>query len=342
MKLGVVIDATFTRDRPSEVQFREKLELVRAARESGLHSFAMGEHYLADPHPWFQNIPFLARAAAEAHGLDVVGIVVLPLHHPVEIAEQVATLDIMTGGRFRLAVGLGWRDLEFQVFGVPREKRVRRYLEQIALIRKAWSGEEFTFDGEFFHVKEPSISTPPLQPGGPPIWMGASSEAMARRIGRRGESWIGSSHPTWEALETIADSYRDEFAKTGNSLPTERPGLRHCYVAADRATAIREAAPYVEVFYRQFGDWGLFRDVLKSGPDQPDLADVLRGRVVLGSPDDVAAELRRYSERFDYNHLLGYVGWPGMPHAQVRRAVELLGSEVLPRLNDGAGRPSAG
>ena len=332
MKLGLAVGAGFSPDRSAHDQMHERLALVRAAREAGFSSVSMGEHYLADPHPWFQNIPFLARIAAEAEGMDLIGIVVLSLHHPIEIAEQAATLDIISGGRFRLAIGLGWREAEFQIFKVPKERRVRRYLEQIVLIRKAWTERGFTFDGEFFQIREPVSSLPPLQPGGPPIWMGASSEAMARRAARIGDGWIGSAHTTWEGLETIVDAYRDELAKTGPPAPPQMPALRHCYVAEDRETAIREAAPYVEEYYRQFGGWGLFRDVIKSGPEQPDQAAILRGRVVLGSPDDVVAEFQRYQERFGFDQFLCRIGWPGMDNRQVLKAVRLLGERVLPAL----------
>lgn len=335
MKLGLAIGAAFTTDRSPIDQFNERLEMVRLAKQAGFRSITMGEHYLAHPHPWFQNIPMLARLATEAEGLDVIGVIVLSLHHPIEIAEQAATLDIITGGRFRLAIGLGWREAEFEIFQVPKERRVRRYVEQIELIRKAWTERELTFDGEFFQIREPTMSVPPVQPGGPPILMGASSEPMARRAARIGDGWIGSAHTTWEGLETIVDSYRDELATIGRPPPAEMPGLRHCYVAADHESAVREAAPYLEAYYKQFGDWGLFRDVIKSGPGTPGQAEILRGRVVLGSPDEVAAEFRSYHERFGIDHVLCRIGWPGMSQRQVLKAIELLGSEVLPRLNAG-------
>lgn len=340
MKLGLAIGAGFDAGRSAHDQMLERLEMVRLAKQAGLSSITMGEHYLADPHPWFQNIPFLARLAAEAEGLDLIAVVVLSLHHPVEIAEQAATIDIISGGRFRLAIGLGWRDAEFRIFKVPKERRVRRYLEQIALIRKCWTEQSFTFQGEFFQIDEPVSSLPPLQAGGPPILMGASSEPMARRAARVGDGWIGSAHTPWEGLELIVDSYRDELAKTGRPAPPEMPGLRHCYVAADRETALKEAAPYVEGYYRQFGSWGLFRDVVKGGPAEPDQAAILRGRVVLGGPEDVTQELRGYNERFGIDHVLCRIGWPGMEHRQVLRAIELLGERVLPALQAGTNLPA--
>ena len=110
--------------------------------------------------------------------------------------------------------------------------------------------------------------------------------------------------------------------------------IRNCYVAKDRATALHEMAPYIEQYYDQVGGWGLFRDIIKSDSDQPDLATMLAGRVVFGSPDDVASELKRFNTRFGVNHVLCRVGWQGMDNRLVRAAVHLLGTEVLPRLAD--------
>jgi alkanesulfonate monooxygenase SsuD/methylene tetrahydromethanopterin reductase-like flavin-dependent oxidoreductase (luciferase family) len=333
VKIGLAISPGFGVDQSPHDQMRERVDLVRAAREAGFSSIAMGEHYLAAPYPYFQNIPLLARLAAEADGLDVYGVVVLSLHHPVEVAEQVATLDIICGGRFRLVVGMGWRQTEFQIFRVPREHRVRHFLEQIALIRKCWTEREFTFDGEFYQIPEPVSSLRPLQPGGPPILLGPSSEPMARRMARVGDGWMGSGHTTWAGMETIVDAYHAELTRLGKPVPPEHCVIRHVYVARDRATALRDAAPFIAEYYRQFGGWGLFRDISTTGGEPPDVDAVLRGRVVLGDPDEVAAELRRYHARFGVDHFVCRIGWQGMDNRLIAESIRLCGTEVLPRLN---------
>jgi alkanesulfonate monooxygenase SsuD/methylene tetrahydromethanopterin reductase-like flavin-dependent oxidoreductase (luciferase family) len=332
MRIGLSISPELGIHQSPHEQMLDRLELVRSARSAGFDSITMGEHYLSSPHPCFQNMPFLGRVIAEAEGMGIYGFIVLSLHHPVEIAEQAATLDILSGGRFRLAVGLGWRQTEFQTFQVPRERRVRRFLEQIALIRKCWTEKNFTFDGEFYPITEPVSSLLPLQPGGPPILMGPSSERMARRVAHYADGWMGSGHTTWDDMIRIVDAYDDELARLGKARPPETSIIRHCYVARDRETALREVAPYIEEYYKQFGAWGLFRDVIKSGPQQPDPLTVLQGRVIFGGPDEVAEQLRRYQERFGVTQVFCRVGWPGMDKSLVGNAVRLLGSEVLPRL----------
>jgi alkanesulfonate monooxygenase SsuD/methylene tetrahydromethanopterin reductase-like flavin-dependent oxidoreductase (luciferase family) len=333
MKIGLSISPEFAIDESPLDGMRERLALVRSARDAGIHSITMGEHYLSTPHPCYQNIPFLGRVAAEAEGMDIYAFVVLSLHHPIEIAEQAATLDIISGGRFRLAVGLGWRQTEFQTFQVPKEHRVSHFLEQIALIRKCWTERDFTFDGRFYQIAEPVSSLPPLQMGGPPILLGPSSERMARRVAQVGDGWMGSGHTTWAGMVPLVAAYDDELRRLGKSRPAEFSIIRHCYVARDRETALREVAPYIELYYQQFGGWGLFRDIIRTGgPDVPDLSAMLEGRVIFGSPDDVASELRRYRDEFGVNHVHCRVGWQGMDSRLVHRAVELLGQEVLPQV----------
>src|SRR4051794_23387869 len=102
MQIGLSISPELGIDQPAYEQMRARLELVQSARSAGLDSITMGEHYLSSPHPCFQNIPFLGRVAAEAEGMGIYAFIVLSLHHPVEIAEQAATLDILSGGRLRL------------------------------------------------------------------------------------------------------------------------------------------------------------------------------------------------------------------------------------------------
>ena len=112
--------------------------LVRLARELGFSWLYAGQHFLSHPYQMLQPLPVMARLAAEAPGLDLVATAVLPLHHPVEVAEQVATLDVVSGGHAVLATALGYRDEENDAFGVPRRDRVGRMTEALEVIDLLW------------------------------------------------------------------------------------------------------------------------------------------------------------------------------------------------------------
>jgi probable F420-dependent oxidoreductase len=122
------------------------------------------------------------------------GVLVLPQRQPALVAKQVATLDLLSGGRVRLGAGAGWQRAEYASLGVPFEERGRRMDEAIVLIRRYWTEPSVTFAGEFFQAEAMAMDPKPVQPGGPPIWIGGDSEAALRRAGRLGDGWLAMAN----------------------------------------------------------------------------------------------------------------------------------------------------
>lgn len=118
------------------------------------------------------------------------GVLVLPQRQPALVAKQVATLDLLSGGRVRLGVGVGWQRSEYESLGVPFEERGRRMDEAITLIRRYWTEPSVSFAGEFSQAEAMAMDPKPVQPGGPPIWIGGDSPAALRRVGRLGDGWL--------------------------------------------------------------------------------------------------------------------------------------------------------
>ena len=146
------------------VRFEELMEQVRLAKRLGFTGIAKSCHYSSSPWQEIQQIPFLARAAAEAPGLNfITSIVLLPLHKPLEIAEQTAALDLFTGGRFILGVGIGYRDVEFKAFGTSQKERVPRLVENIQAIRRLWTEDAVTMKGSHFELDGAVCSLKPQQ-----------------------------------------------------------------------------------------------------------------------------------------------------------------------------------
>jgi len=130
MKFGIGLSVQHLPEDSQAARFQEHVEQVRLARAVGFTSVWASQHYLSDPFTYFQPIPTLARVAAEAPGMTLgTGCLLLPLHHPVEIAEQLATLDVITAGRFVFGVGLGYRDVENEAMGLNPKERVGRLVE---------------------------------------------------------------------------------------------------------------------------------------------------------------------------------------------------------------------
>lgn len=118
------------------------------------------------------------------------GVLVLPQRQPALVAKQVATLDLLSGGRVRLGVGAGWQRAEYDSLGVPFAERGRRLDEAIVLLRRYWTEPSVTFTGEFSQAEAMAMDPKPVQPGGPPIWVGGDSEPALRRVGRLGDGWL--------------------------------------------------------------------------------------------------------------------------------------------------------
>lgn len=118
------------------------------------------------------------------------GVLILPQRQPAVVAKQVGTLDRLSGGRVRLGIGVGWQVSEYESLGVPFRERGRRMDEAIRLLRAYWTETSVTFEGEFFRAEAMSMEPRPVQPGGPPVWVGGDSDAALRRAGRLGDGWM--------------------------------------------------------------------------------------------------------------------------------------------------------
>ncbi len=156
----------------------------------------MSEHHFSEDGYCSSPLALTAAIAARTRRAAVgTNILVLPLQHPLRVAEDAAVIDLISGGRMVLGVGAGYRDAEFTAFGVPLEQRFARMREGIELIRQAWGGGELRHDEGHFPVSGVRVTPPPARPGGPPIWLGARTEASTRRAGRiadRSKSGTGS------------------------------------------------------------------------------------------------------------------------------------------------------
>src|SRR5262245_60719980 len=171
MKFGLIVSKQHPPAVSMVERFREHIDQVRAARDAGFDLIVMGQHYLSTPFQEIQTMPSLARLSAEAGAMRVgATVLLLPLLNPVDVAEQVATLDVITEGRFLFGAGLGYRDEEFEAFGAQAKERVPRFVECLEVIKRLWSEEEVTHHGRFFHLTRARMALRPVQKPHPPIW----------------------------------------------------------------------------------------------------------------------------------------------------------------------------
>jgi alkanesulfonate monooxygenase SsuD/methylene tetrahydromethanopterin reductase-like flavin-dependent oxidoreductase (luciferase family) len=341
VKMGLFLSGWLDPSAPApSVTVRTLLERLPVAEAAGFSSIWVGQHILAEPWPVLDTSVYLSRIAAATSTMEIGGVYLLPLAHPVRLAESLVSLDNVSGGRFLLCAALGWAPREFDALGVPVQQRVGRFEETLEIIRRLWSADQpFEFHGRYFSYSGLRMTARPQRPGGIPVWIGGSSSPGVRRAARLGDSWLGSSHTPFESLRELAAEYERTAEATGRAQP-RRPLLRHCMVAPTDHLAAERFTEAYNAYYRSLGSWGIFREVVgeKHATGAPG-DEVPPGRVVLGSPATVIGQLRQYL-RLGFNEFIFQVGVPGTPEAAVLDSIRLLGTEVLPYLQ-GQSHPSS-
>ncbi|MGI8549496.1 MAG: LLM class flavin-dependent oxidoreductase [Dehalococcoidia bacterium] len=322
-------------EKPADRFLDEMVEQVHAARAAGFGALTSPQHHLVGPLQYFQPVPLLSRMAGEAPGMELhAGIILLALHHPVEVAESLATLDVISGGRLIAGFGLGYREPEFSAFGVPLGERVARFEEYLQVIELLWSGEPVHFQGRFVRLDGQQIALRPLQRPRPPIWIGADADAGVRRAARLGDAWLMNPHSALPALRRQLDLYLQTRRSLGRPDPERVPLAKELFVAEDRATALRRAQPYLAEKYRTYTAWGQAKALPEDDSWSEEFTALMQDRFVIGDPDDVSAALTNYRDQFGVTDFDLRLCWPGMPQPNVLAAIDLLGRHVIPRLSD--------
>ncbi len=333
MKLGFFVTNQYLPGESFPGKIQESAEQVRAARDAGFDLICTGQHYLAAPYQMSSSFPLLARLAADAGDMEVAATVILaPLHNPVELAESVATMDAICNGRFIFGVGLGYRDEEYTAFGIQRGERVGRLRESLQVMRLLWEEDEVEFQGKYYTVPRSAPSTKPVQKPHPPIWVAANNDVAIRRAARWGYPWLINPHATIPMVAQQWRVYKDSLESAGNAMPSALPMMRELYVADDRETAFLESEPYLAPKYEAYAAWG--QDKALPGEESFSIPyqDLARDRFLLGSPDEVVAEIKRYESELEANYLIFRMQWPGMDQDQVLQQIELMKNEVIPRV----------
>ena len=333
MKIGYFINGQYPANESMPQKIQDSVELVRAVRDAGFDLICAGQHYLSAPFQMSATLPLLARMAAEAGDMQVAAtVVLLPLHNPVDLAESVATMDAICGGRFVFGIGLGYRDEEYMAFGVDRSERVERMNESLELMKLLWTEDEVEFHGKYYNVPKVKPATKPVQKPYPPIWVAANNDVAIRRAARWGYPWLINPHATVPMVAEQFKTYTANLEKFGQPIPETLPMMRELYVASDRESAFIESQPYLETKYAAYAAWGQDKALPGNESFSVPYQDLAKDRFLLGSPDEVAQEMLRYQDELGVNYLIFRMQWPGMPQEQALRQIELIGKEVIPRV----------
>jgi alkanesulfonate monooxygenase SsuD/methylene tetrahydromethanopterin reductase-like flavin-dependent oxidoreductase (luciferase family) len=322
MKFGAFLNQYYHPD--GEFTVADVVEQAERMDEQGFDTATLGERHVHEE-GFVEPITGLTAVAART-SLDVGTAAVLPaLYDPLHLAEQVATLDNVAAGTMHFGAALGYREREFEAFGVDRGERVGRFVEALSLLRRLWrSDEPVTHHGEFYDYDDVFVS--PRPESDLPVWVGGHADVAIERAAYRGDGWIASASSTRERLRDQIATYEralDEFGKDRED--NEVVLMRDCFVA-DSERAAREAIePYLFNLYEWYDRWGQ----AYLSDDDADQWDALAEKFVVGTPDDVVADLRTYEE-MGVDHVLLRWQFPGQSQESALACIDRLGDAVVP------------
>jgi probable F420-dependent oxidoreductase len=288
----------------------EVIAEAQLAEATGFDSCFFGEHH--QDHDGFLPSPLIVATAVAARTTRLrvgTSVILLPLHHPVHVAEDVITLDLVSKGRVILGVGIGYQPADFRAFSVPMEDRAGRFEESIEILRRCWAGEPFSFRGKHYTLEDVQIRPRPYQKSGPPLWIGASIAAAARRAGRIADGFVGTPSTSLANATHLA------------------------WVARSRAEADPVYGPHVMTAYRYYWENRLaeFRNL--SAGSEFTLDTLAPDRLIMGDPETCIREFQRWQKATDASTFLlrlRHAHSGGPPHEKIMEAIRLFGERVLP------------
>ncbi|MGH9784312.1 MAG: LLM class flavin-dependent oxidoreductase [Terriglobia bacterium] len=316
---------------PTEI-IDEAIEVVRGASAMGYAWVSMGHHWLSHPTIWPQPYPLIARLAPETGSMQLkTSVLLLPLLNPVEVAENVATLDHITRGRLLLGVAIGSREKELETVGLTRKDRAPKLEESIQLLKRLWSGEEVTFQGKYVNVTKGRMGFTPYQKPHPPIEMGAQSEAATKRAARITDGVFFGPQVAWSDIGKLAGVYRQTRQEAGHADLGILGASRCLMVGKSKEDAAQTARQYLEKTFNMYRTWEMQESSAKStmvplqlGFDRP-----LDDWTVHGSPQDCVETLLRARDKTGLNRI-GFTIYslPRAPQARIEY-LQMIAEEIV-------------
>ncbi len=326
MKFGVLASHQYLPSDDLAERLRDLWDLTGRAADLGYDSIFSINHFLGNLQTP-QTISVLSRLVEVSDQMTVgTAVLILPLYHPVHIAEEFATLDQMSEGRLVLGVGAGYRRNEMSAFAIDKSARFRQMRESIAVIRKLWAGGPVHHQGEFYSIDGEEVCVKPRQLGGPPIWIGAGGDVAIKKAAELGDAWIvpgnAPSEGWYESRIAMHDAALEMVGKTKDAR--EYPILLNIHCADSTEKAQHAVRPHIEAEYFKYADYPQLRF-------QRDRFEFLwNSRFLIGDPDHVAKRIEWFRS-LGVNHVVARPFWLGFPHEKTVASVELFAQEVMPR-----------
>jgi alkanesulfonate monooxygenase SsuD/methylene tetrahydromethanopterin reductase-like flavin-dependent oxidoreductase (luciferase family) len=347
MDFGININFTMGGAKTHQDAIRESMEEVDLAEQLGLDTVWLGEmHFNPARSVLSAPIVIASSIATRTKNLRVgMAVQVLPLIHPLRIAEEAATVDQLSQGRFEFGVGRSGNVRAYDIMGIDYGESKDRFQEALDIILMAWSGETFSYEGKYNHITNASISPLPYQQPHPKVRIAASSEDSFGRIGRLGYPiFLGLRTMDVEDLKTNLKEYKQEWKAAGHPGEGGDINVRFpVYIAPSEAEAIEEPKESIEAFFqrqrelfeysrgRQGADVSAGRQARYERLVNSTYEDLLETRVVFGTPEQVIDRLHEFKEMLGVSGITAELNPGGfLPKEAVQRSLRLMTEEVMP------------
>jgi alkanesulfonate monooxygenase SsuD/methylene tetrahydromethanopterin reductase-like flavin-dependent oxidoreductase (luciferase family) len=304
--------------------YRAALRQIEWADQAGFDLIWFTEHHFVDDGYLPSWIPVASAAAARTSRVRFgTDICLLPFNHPVRLAEDLAVLDNLSGGRVEVGVGMGYAPHEFKGFGIPVARRVSLMEEGIEILQRCFAGETFSYSGKRYQLDKVRITPGYVQPGGPPLWVAAMSEAGARRAARYGTHFLPQGRK-----ETSFDPWVNAVTQAGRKPGDHRVGIiRGILPTPDKERdwpRVRVAERYRMALYNRF--------FAESGEGLGGGGEPVPQNWIVGTVDECVAELVDFIRRFGITDIVTWGIPPGMHPDQMAEPYELLIKTIIPQV----------
>jgi len=325
MNVGMFVTLEWDAADEDPNRLRNLLDQVRAAKDAGFSSVWFPQHFVVGPKMrQYAAAPMMGLLAGVAEGMGMgTAVLLLPMLNPVLLAEEAATLDHLTDGKFVLGVGLGYRDGEFQALGIERRSRVPRFVEYIDVMRRLLSEDNVTYRGRYVNFDNITLSLKPRNPAGLPIWVGGTVDAAVKRAARIGDSWMGAGAMPLAEMQRWWALFHEERIAAGRPLDYARQISRECFCGPDMARAIALAKGPLMAKYERYAGHG-FGGFDAAGGDA-EFRDFAHDRFVIGDESYVRDELARYRDALGATEFRFRMAWPGLAQEEVLASIRRIG-----------------
>lgn len=319
--------------RPYDQIYNEILDQIVWGEQNGFDDIWLSEHHFIEDGYSPSLMPIAAAIAAKTKKIRIgTSVMLLPFHNPVRLAEDAATVDVISGGRLELGAGVGYKVEEFEGFAVSSKERGARTNESLEILARLWEGETLTFKGKYYEVNNVKLTPEPMQKPRPPLWVGGFTPPALRRAAKYGDGYIGVG-PITENYQR----YVTALEKLGKPTTNLRlaGGFFWLIPSDDPDKTWNEAADHVIYQTNAYAEWSakagmpLF-DTIR---DREHLREV--GLLQVVDVDTCIKMIRDYASETPLTHYYSWTLPPGLPTSWIQPHLELFAKKVIPGVRSG-------